>query len=214
MNEFRDLEAEGGVQSNIKTFDPKAAQLARQKRESDNQKSRDAILDRVEPMFEILGNPDADFKTKLDIISRLQKETLPSLFQELGARVPDTDRSLVASRTIMAIGAMSKTLLERRAADAAEEIDPHSPKFQLVLGWFIELLHEAMKSQSLDSIVINNTFQDLSSRLAGWEDLVAKRLKGVSAKALGTLKNPFVESFWDQTRRATEERNRALESDE
>lgn len=198
MDEFKDTEALG---DNVSKFDPARAARNRTEREAKNQKDKEDALLRVTPLLDKLSDPEVDFKIKLDTVAQLQRETLPSLFQELSARIPDTDRSLVASRTILAIGAMSKTLLERRAADAAEEIDPHSPKFQLVLGWFIELLHESMKAQSLDPITINNTFQDLSARLAGWEEIVSKRLKGVSSKALGSIKNPFVETFWENTRK-------------
>lgn len=198
MDEFKDPEALG---ENIAKFDPSKASRNRADRDAKNQQDKEDALKRVTPLLDKLSDPDVDFKVKLDTVAELQRETLPSLFQELSARVPDTDRSLVASRTILAIGAMSKTLLERRAADAAEEIDPHSPKFQLVLGWFIELLHESMKAQNLDAITVNNTFQDLSARLAGWEEVVSKRLKGVSSKALGSIKNPFVEQFWENTRK-------------
>lgn len=198
MDELKELETLG---SNVSKFDPQKAAQNRNQREVSNQAAREDALKKVNPLLDKLADPNVDFKAKLDVVGLLQREALPSLFQELAARVPDTDRSLVASRTILAIGAMSKTLLERRAADSAEELDPHSPKFQLVLGWFLELLHEAMKAQNVDSITINNTFQDLSARLSGWEETVSKKLKGVSSKALGSIKNPFVEEFWENTRK-------------
>lgn len=202
-NELAGLGVEiGSGQSTL--FDPTSAAENKQQRDAASKREDEALRDNMnrqaQAQVQILQNPETDYKSKLDAIAMMQSSIIPALFAEMASKFPNTDRSLVAARSVIALKEMGRVLMERKAADAAEEIDPHSPKFQMVIGWFIELLHEVMVKEGTDPILINNVFNTLANALVGWEDVVSKKLKGVSAKALANVTNPFTEEFLEKVK--------------
>lgn len=190
--------------STVRKFDPEAARRRReqtQRDEADARKlSEEKVDEELRPFMAKLIDPASEHKDRIEAIVSLQSNLLPALLKEVAAQYPNADRSLVATRSMMGIREVFKTLNELRVIESAEEINPHSPKFQLVLGWFIELLHGALVRQEADPILINNTFNDIAAALVGWEDTVVKKLKGVSSKALQGVKNPFVDEFFEKTK--------------
>jgi hypothetical protein len=130
---------------------------------------------------------------KLDGINSLTAQVIPELFKELLSPAPNVDRSVIGSRCANAIKNLASTLIEKRKVQVEDELNPYSPKFQLVFSWLLEMFHKALESEGVDEIVINNIFNSLSRSLMGWEETVSKSLKGLSAKALSNISNPLKE---------------------
>lgn len=163
-----------------------------------NRRSSDEIekdLELIKKCLKAIMGPDLSFNQKMDKILEVNTLVIPELFREFTSSMPSVDKSMVGVRILSAIKDLSSIILKKREAEMAEEINPNSPKFQLIFSWFIEVLNAVLERQGLDIIQINNIFNDLSSELNGWEDKIIKRLRGVSAKALDQVKNPLVEKI-------------------
>jgi hypothetical protein len=143
-----------------------------------------------------LNKKGVSFSDKMDILLNIQAEVLPLLMEELSASDPNIDRSVIASRMGSFLKEMGNLIVRKREVEAAsDDIDPYSPKFQLIFEFFVELVHENMVKQKIDSILIKNFFNEFAAELVGWEDKIIKSLKGVSSKALGKISNPFGKEF-------------------
>ena len=113
------------------------------------------------------------------------------------SKYPNVDRSAVTSKTAGILRDISNTLKNKREAQVKADLDPHSPKFELVFGWFIELIQEVMTEEDIDEIQISNFFSTFAGRIPDWQNRVSTELKGLANKALQEVKNPFVEDFMD-----------------
>ena len=142
-----------------------------------------------------LFESDGSFSEKMDILVKLQSDIAPLIFMELISPIGSVDKSMIAARASSVLKEISQTLVKKYEAEVKDELEVNSPKFQLVFGWIIELFSEVLHNQKLDDITINNIFNALASELVGWEDTVAKRLKGLSRKALASAENPFITEF-------------------
>lgn len=154
---------------------------------------------RVERILVELRDPDASFQQRLDKLVEVQSLIMPQLVAEIFATRPNVGRSVIISRTAMAIRDISNMIIKKREAEVADDLNPYSPKFQASFGWIIELFYMVVAKQGLDQIQISNLFNDLATELVGWEDKLDKRLKGVSSKALDQLNNPFLDDFKQKT---------------
>lgn len=139
-----------------------------------------------------LQGDSLNFSEKMNTILKINGIVIPEFFRQMTNTMPDTDRARIASNSLSAIKDMSQILMKKREVELSEDINLNSPKFQLVFSWLIEVFNNVLESQSLSRIQINNVFTALSSELAGWEDKVSKRLKGLSSKVLDEVKNPLV----------------------
>lgn len=154
-------------------------------------------LDTIKHCLKDMMGQSLSFNEKMDKILEINSLVIPELYREFTSSMPSMDKSMVGARTLSAIKDMSGILLKKREAEMAEEINPSSPKFQLIFTWFIEVVNLVLEKQGLDTIQMNNIFSDLSLELNGWEDKIVKRLRGVSAKALDKVKNPLLEKSDD-----------------
>lgn len=150
------------------------------------------------PHMELLLDPTATHQQKMESIAALQLSVLPTLFEELNKTYPSLERSVVASRTNSALNAVSKSIQEKKASELEDSFDAHSPKFQMVLGWFMQLFKESMVENDVDGATVDNVFTSMAGRLEGWEDNINKRMKGVTQKALASVDNPLMEQIKDQ----------------
>jgi len=156
----------------------------------ENMKILKAHLDEVQ-------NDGLSFGDKINNILKINALIIPHLFEELTSITPNMDKSMIASRTISAIKETGNFLIKKHETEISDEINTNSPKFQLVFGWFLDLFHDILSDQGLETIQINNIFHTLSLELSGWEDKINKRLKGLSSRALAEVKNPFLEKSED-----------------
>ncbi len=138
---------------------------------------------------------DTPFNKKMDCILKMNAIIIPKLLWELNNPVPDLDRTTIAARTISAIKETGNILLKSREVELSDDINLNSPKFQAVLGWFIDLFHEVLERHDIGNIKKNEIFNDLTIELSGWEDRMMKKLKGASSKALRGIKNPLLEKI-------------------
>lgn len=150
-------------------------------------------LDTLQEHLNKVAKKDLSFKDKLDEIIKLNTIIISQFVRELVSPMPNTDKSIIATNAIRAIKETGLILIKKHESEVSEEIDLNSPKFQLIFGWFIELIRGVLEEQGLNTLQINNIFSSLSLKLSGWEDKIVKRLKGISSKALSEVKNPLVE---------------------
>lgn len=148
-------------------------------------------LEELNRNLDRIRSKESTFDDKMDSIVTMLAAIMPEVYKEMISIAPNVDRSLIASRAISAIKDTASMLMKRRDIEVSEEVDVNNPKFQIVFSWFMDIFHTSLVEQGVDDILISNVFNDLALKLAGWEDIVNKRLKGVSAKALANVKNPL-----------------------
>jgi hypothetical protein len=142
-----------------------------------------------------IQNTEISFDKRLDSILKVNSLIIPLLFSEMLSDSPDIYRSMVASKVITAIKETGKLLIKKREIELVDEINLNSPKFQLVFGWFLEVINGVLKKQGMNELQLNSIFQELSLELSDWEDRVMKKLKGLSSKALDEIENPFLKTL-------------------
>lgn len=139
-------------------------------------------------------NIKTEYHDQLDVLNKIRLLLLRLLSMDVSSRIADDKRSMIATRMVNIVGDISKGLDEKRKISTAEEIDPHSKKFQIVFRWFIDVFYEILVQHDLNSMEIETIFADISSALNGWEDKILSRLKGLPSKELDKIakKNPFI----------------------
>ena len=152
-------------------------------------------LDNLEGYLSDLLKEDMSFSQKMNAILKMNAIIIPEFFRELTSSMPSVDKSMIASKAISAIKDTGNFLIKKRETEMSEDINLNSPKFQLIFTWFMELINEILMRQGLNTLQVNNIFNDLSLELTGWEDKILKRLKGLSSKALDEVKNPLIEKI-------------------
>lgn len=155
--------------------------------------------------IEKLNDPNLSYTDKLDLIIELKTRIVPIVFKELYANFPNPEISLIASRASFALKEAAAIIIKKRESEVSDEINPFSPKFQKAFYWIIELFHQTIVENGCDEITTNNIFTTLSTKLLGWEEVLAKQLKSISSKALEKVENPFIAKFKDGIQNPTEE---------
>lgn len=153
--------------------------------------------------IEKLNNPNMPYNEKLDLIIELKTRIVPLVFKELYASFPNPEISLIASRASFALKEAAAIIIKKRESEVTDEINPFSPKFQKAFYWIIELFHQVLTENGVDEITTNNVFTNLSTKLLGWEEILAKQLKSISAKALDKVENPFIAKFKESLKETT-----------
>ena len=92
--------------------------------------------------------------------------------------------------------AIIDTLARTKEIEASDAFDPTSPKFQTCIGWFLEVVHEAVTAE-VDTITTNNVFAHITTALIGWEEKVQRQLKGLAGHA--PQKNPFIREIEEKS---------------
>ena len=151
-----------------------------------------------------LNDPNLPYNEKLDLIIELKTRIVPIVFKELYANFPNSDISLIASRASFALKEAAAIIIKKRESEISDEINPFSPKFQKSFYWIIELFHQTLVENGADEITTNNVFTSLSTKLLGWEEVLAKQLKSISAKALEKVENPFISKFKEELKNKDE----------
>lgn len=139
---------------------------------------------------------DGDVEAMLNRIIKLNGLLIPIQLKEAVAQVPNEARSVAASRTLQSIKDLHGILLKKHQIQTSDDFNSWSPRAKAVWSWMIELFFE-IASKHLGEQEISNIFNELASRLVGWEESVDKRLKGVPVKMLPMLRSPFLQDFVD-----------------
>jgi len=165
---------------------PESPNMSLEEIEKDRQIFKDFLLN--------IQEKDTSFQDKMDEVLKMNATIVPYIFQELTSDFPDLDRAAVASKAMSSIKEICNVIIKKRDMEISDDINPNSAKFQAVFGWFMELIHDVISRQGLDTIQINNIFSEISIELSGWEEIILKKLKGLSAKALAEVKNPLLKT--------------------
>lgn len=155
------------------------------------------IFNFIDSALSVISDQSTEYSVRYETIAALQGVLVKPLVREMLRSLPNDSKIKAIEKTSKILSDMLKTLESKKKSELSDEIDPTSPKFQLVFEWFIESIHQTMNEMGLDNLVINNFFQEFSTKLQGWEERVQKNLKGVSVKALEkqNLQNPFIQEF-------------------
>lgn len=145
-----------------------------------------------------LNDPNLPYNEKIDLIIELKTRIVPIVFGELFKSFPNPEISLIASRASFALKEAAAIIIKKRESEVSDEINPFSPKFQKAFYWIIELFHQTLVESGADEITTNNVFTALSTKLLGWEEILSKQLKSISAKALEKVENPFIAKFKEE----------------
>jgi hypothetical protein len=162
-------------------------------------------LEAFQKDIERLNDPNMPYNEKLDLIIELKTRIVPLVFKELYASFPNPEISLIASRASFALKEAAAIIIKKRESEVSDEINPFSPKFQKAFYWLIELFHQTLVENGCDEITVNNVFSTLSSKLLGWEEIIAKQLKSISSKALEKVENPFIAKFKEELKESPQE---------
>lgn len=188
----------------VKGMGGEEAKLASLAKELEKEQEVELITSFEESLLELV-DPDLEYTEAQNKIAQLQAMMLPQLFRESFQRFPNVDKSVVTTRTASILKDMSNTLKNKRDAQVKADIDPHSPKFETVFGWFIEIIQTTMEDEGFDEIQISNFFSTFAGRIPRWQDRVSTELKGLANKALQEVKNPFVEDFVESVKKSSKD---------
>lgn len=144
-----------------------------------------------------------DYIEAQDRIAEIQSSLLPQMIREIYAVRPNVDRGNMAQKAATILKEMSVTIKNKREAQIKDDIDPHSPKFRVLFGWFLELIRDTLYEEDLDDIQISNFFNSIAGKITNWEDRIVKELKGLSGTALQEAPNPFVTDFQETVEKKT-----------
>lgn len=163
------------------------------------EEKRQTDLPRILAMLDQLKDENLSIPKRVEIGARISASIMPLLLDEGLVIDPNPDRSTVLKAALNALQLTTSQLKLKREIEQSDELNPRSPKFQAVFGWFFQMVHDAMTEQETDPILVNNIFDTLGTALMGWEDKIEKRLKGVAGKNVEGLTSPFVKEFVTST---------------
>ncbi len=156
----------------------------------------DAMLT-IREQLRTLNSPGLTAPERIERLLGLSVSLMLPLFGEALSEVPDMNRSAACARALTALKDTVAIVAKRHELETTDAFNPRSPKFTVVFGWFIELVHRIL-CQHADDTTVANFFNDLSGELTGWEDRIERQLKGVAAKSLANLPSPFTQDFLER----------------
>ncbi len=201
------------AQGELAAMDDDAGSGPSQVRNQILKKAREELPDFLNVQLSKINDKDLSLPAKLDTLAETLSAIVPLQIGESLAKVPSEARSVALSRAMAGLREITNVLKTKRDVENSDEINPYSPKFQIVFGWFFDVFHHTLTEQGLDEIAINNIFAKLSVELVGWEEKIEKRLRGVAGRALENLTNPLIKDFKDSIRAQTNAANISTNSD-
>lgn len=159
--------------------------------------AREEVIPKLMAMLLDINDEEKPLPQRLELCSKVATLLMPVLVMEGLQPMPNPDRSTTLSRALSSLRDTVTILKSKRDVEMEDTLNPYSPKFAAVFGWFFQLFYETLAKQQVDEIVINNVFESFSLDLIGWEEKIEKRLKGVAGKNLETLSSPFIKEFTD-----------------
>lgn len=162
----------------------------------------------VREQLQTLNSPDLTTSERLERLLSLNFSLMLPLFGEALSEIPDMNRSAACARAMTALKDTVAIVAKQHELETTDAFNPRSPKFTVVFGWFVALVHHTL-CQHADDTTVANFFNDLCGELTGWEDRIERQLKGVAAKTLATLPNPFTHDFLERLQATTARQSRA-----
>lgn len=148
---------------------------------------------------------------RIEQLMRLQSSIMVPLLEEVLSETPDVDRSVVCARALTAVRDTVAMVAKKHDLDSQDDFNPNSPKFQVAFGWFIDLVHRVLQANVPDETLVHNVFNDLQNELAGFEDALTRRLRGVTARSYAAFESPFVADWRERLRQTAIEHQRLIE---
>jgi hypothetical protein len=162
----------------------------------------------VREQLRTLNSSDLTTSERIERLLSLNFSLMLPLFGEALSEIPDMNRSAACARAMTALKDTVAIVAKRHELETTDAFNPRSPKFTVVFGWFVELVHRTL-CQHADDTTVANVFNDLSGELTGWEDRIERQLKGVAAKTLATLPSPFTQDFLERLQATAAGQSRA-----
>ena len=161
-----------------------------------------AELETVQFQVREIAGAEMTASQRIEKLLAVNSTIIMGLLKEALGEEPDLDRSTVLARALVAVKDTVGIIKSKSDLESVDSFNPRSPKFSIVFGWFIELVHRVLNSHT-DETITTNFFNDLVGELSGWEDKIERQFKGVAGKALASMQSPFVETFRDRVRTST-----------
>lgn len=161
-------------------------------------KFEDSVDKLTESIRKISTDPDTKFGVKVDYLMTTMIALVPVLMNELKPdKIVDEARSDQVMRINTLLSSIQNSMYKKREIEVKEEIDVAHPKFQKVMEFMVEAVLEAMEDIGIDGGVQSSFIHKFSTKMVGFEDLMNKRLKGLSFQDLDTVENPLIKTFND-----------------
>jgi hypothetical protein len=158
---------------------------------------RETLIPEIMGLMEQLNDASIALPQRFELASRAMTKLTGIFLLEALAPVADAERSVILSRLTIHLKAIIDTLARKKEiVEASDAFDPSSPKFQTCVGWFLEVVHEAVKAE-VDTITTNIVFARITTALVDWEEKVQRQLKGLAGHA--PQKNPFIREIEEKS---------------
>lgn len=161
-----------------------------------------AELAHVKRQVDDIGAAEIPTSQRIEKLLAINSTIIINLLKEALGEHPDIDRAVVLRNALSAVKDTASILKSKHEMDSLDTFNPRSPKFGVVFGWFIELVHRVLALHVEDAISAG-FFNDLVGELSGWEDRIERQFKGVSGRAIASLQSPFIEGFKEKLGEAT-----------
>jgi hypothetical protein len=160
---------------------------------------RETLFPEIMGLMEQVSDASIASPQRVELASRAMAKLTGIFLLEALAPVADAERSVILSRLTIHLKAIIDTLARKKEIEASDAFDPSSPKFQTCIGWFLAVVHEAVKAE-VDTITTKNVFARITTALIGWEEKVQRQLKGLAGHA--PQKNPFIREIEEKSVRS------------
>jgi len=166
----------------------------------------DSVSSMTSSLNKIATDPDTKFGTKIDYILTSSIALVPILLNELNPdnKLIDKDRAEHVMRVNSLLTSIQSSMYKKREMEAKEEVDISHPKFQKAMEFMVEVALLSMDDIGVDKGIQSSFIHDFSMKMVGFEDIVNKKLKGISFQDLDTVDNPLVRLF-NEERKVTKE---------
>ncbi len=157
---------------------------------------RETLIPEIMGLMEQVNDASIALPQRFELASRAMTKLTGIFLSEALAPVADAERSVILSRLTINLKAIIDTLARKKEMETSDAFNPSSPKFQTCIGWFLEIVHEALAAE-VDTITTNNVFARITTALIGWEEKVQRQLKGLEGH--GPQKNPFIREIEEKS---------------
>jgi hypothetical protein len=151
---------------------------------------RETLIPEIMGLMEQVNDASIALPQRFELASRAMAKLTGIFLSEALAPVADAQRSVILSRLSIHLKATIDTLSRKKEVEASDTFNPSSPKSQACLSWFLDIVHEAVTAEVVDTITRNIVFHHIATALIDWEERFERHWKGLEKHA--PPQNPFI----------------------
>jgi hypothetical protein len=139
----------------------------------DQDELRQALRDRInyvknQPLVVALSEGD-QVKAMDTLLHEIGEEISHLKWERRKAAKEGKNTAQFTVARITSLKSLAETLIRRKEAAMAENLDLKSPRLQKIFRVWMKFFYEAMEKSEVPSEVINVVFQQMKADMAGWE---------------------------------------------